>query len=270
MEQNKKYYYLINLSYFGNAYFGWQKQKNFPTLSGTIETVLEKRFGPGSFHLLGASRTDSKVHALDQFCKLQLNESIDERELKDFLNKKLPSDIHIKQIIKSNAQFRLIQSVKSKCYCYYFSNQQSDNLFSSQLCPNFKEQLDIEAMIEALELFKGVHSFHNYQYRSPIKGTMEREIKALSIEKNPHFIDGLSIEQSYLIKIEANGFMKQMVRLIVGTLIDLGRGLITKEQIRESLSLKSNLKLGFIAPGSGLYLCSIHFKNENLENIFKR
>jgi tRNA pseudouridine38-40 synthase len=249
-----KFYYLIQISYIGLDYFGWQKQKDFPTIQGEIEKALISICGSEKIKTFGASRTDSKVSALSNFLRACLPKDFDMEELKLLMNSQLPREIRVLNVKPTHKHYLVSKESKAKEYIYQFSLKKIDHDFIESSIEN----LDIEKMKSACSLFIGEHSFHNFQYRGTTKNKV-RTILQCEILKTPLSKYTVENENIFALKIKANGFLKQMVRIIMGTLFEVGQGLITEEQIKDSLKVDSNLKLGHIASGHALFLHYIEY-----------
>lgn len=263
-----KYHYLIKLQYDGHDYHGWQKQKDFPTIQGTLEESLLRFVKTGIF-TFGASRTDSGVHALAQYFKLSLNEKWRPEDLKRKWQEELPSQIVLLEVFFIDPRFKVSLSVIEKEYRYYFTSGSNLNAQQiSQHAVHYLEELDYEKMNLAIKEFIGVHSFHNFQYKSDTKNGHTREILHAEILRNVSHPFHPDIYVDAFV-FRGSGFLKQMVRLMVGTLINIGIGTNHRQQIYESLQPQSNLKLGFIVPSYGLFLEKIVYPNHVYQKINK-
>lgn len=264
----EKNYYVFSLSYVGARFFGWQKQRDFPSLHQAFNTALEKALFD-TYHKevpyksIGASRTDARVNAFDQKVKVKIiGKKLDTEHFKKQVNSVIPYDIHIKDITETTRKMAVIAHAKNKEYLYFFTSNQERSPFLFPYVTYLDEpNLDYEIMKEGVKLFIGTHSFHNYTYR-PNTSQMVRTIESLDLYFDYHFDEyGLNIK-SHMLKIKGDGFLKQMVRIIMGTLISLGRGDCTLDDIKQSLDPKTRVKLGFIAPPHGLFLYKIYYLDE--------
>jgi len=252
-----KSYYLFEISYIGLNYFGWQKQKQFATIQGEIEKALKELCNSEKIKTFGASRTDSKVSALSNFFRASLPSPFETLVLKSKLNHLLPQDIRVLNVKETTKNFLVSKSSKAKEYLYQFS---FDDLSEEQLkfITPLDKQIDIDKMMAGCSLFIGEHSFHNYQYRGTTKNKV-RTIIECEIIPTPLINFSPENKKVYTLRIKGNGFLKQMVRIIMGTLIELGENKISQDQILDSLDVESNLKLGHIAPGNALFLHYIEY-----------
>lgn len=267
--RTKRYHYLLKLNYDGAKYHGWQKQKHFPTIQGSLESILHT-FINSEIITFGASRTDSGVHALCQYCKLSITENWRPEELLKTLSMKLPQDIRVQELFFVDPRFKVALSAYEKEYHYYFTNGSNQAALPlKEHATYFTEELNEESIEGAIKLFLGNHSFHNYQYRSDTQRGYEREIFNIKLLRNiPHpFYPDIQVNA---LSFSANGFLKQMVRILVGVLIDAGIGNTNEESILKSLHPAQKLKLGFIAPAGGLYLTRISYPDFAFKKMTQR
>lgn len=264
--RTKRYHYLLKLCYDGSNYYGWQKQKHFPTIQGALESTLHS-IVEGEIITFGASRTDSAVHALCQYCKVTLEHNWRPAQLLQELAKAMPQDISIQELFYVDPRFKVALSAYEKEYHYYFTS--GDNQVAASIKEHatyFVEQLNEKKMQEAANLFIGNHSFHNYQYRSDTQRGYERTITNIKLLKNISHPMHPDIKVDAL-RFSADGFLKQMVRILVGVLIDVGIGKVDTTAILQSLNLNQKLKLGFIAPPGGLFLTKISYPDFAFKKI---
>ena len=173
------------------------------------------------------------------------------------LNKSLPSDIRVNKCERTYKQFKVIYFAKKKTYFYLFKNE--DREIESNYFTNIREPLDIEKMREAAKLFVGKHDFTNFSYKPSKNAEKTREILKCEIVENQNLMNGEDREGSFALVIEGTGFLKQMIRIIMGTLFNVGRGRVELEQITEAFETTEFRKTGYITPGGGLYLKEIDF-----------
>jgi tRNA pseudouridine38-40 synthase len=259
MKKQLTNHFKITLSYQGTHYCGWQKQsQGEKTIQGELEKALSKITNGGEFSTLGSGRTDAGVHALGQVVKIDLNINIDETGLLKVLNSYLPKDIRVLNVESSDEEFMPTVHAKSKEYRYYFS---IDPVVPSPLnlqLAHLRYELDIELMKKAAQLFVGEHDFQNYFcVGTPVKSTV-RTIYNCEILTVDNFFHPAN-SQVYLLKIEGNGFLKQMVRLIMGALIEVGKGKASLQDIENSLKESIDSKVGATAPAEGLYLYAVQY-----------
>jgi len=252
-------YYLIRIEFLGFRYHGWQKQAKLKSVQGMIDKTMLFILGHEEFKTLGCGRTDAKVSADDFAFELFVNESFETEVLLNRLHKELPSDIRAKSVDIVDADFNIIQDSKIKEYHYYFSSGEKSHPFNAPLIRDFGELLNIELMQEAAQVFMGTHNFKRYTSKPTANTVFEREISLSVIEKNTRFVDAYSPTEAYVFKVRSKGFLRYQVRLMVGALVDVGRGIWTLENLKESLSNYEGLQVRHIAPSSGLILHKVEF-----------
>ena len=239
----------LTLEYDGTNYCGWQMQPNAPSVQEALEGAIAKITGE-KITVIGSGRTDSKVHALGQVANFHTKSKIPEEKFILALNSMLPSDIAVNKSIEVSQDFHSRYDAKEKEYKYliYNSKVRSPIKRNSSYFVNY--ELDIEAMALALKYFIGTHDFVGFMSTgSSIKGTIRTITEASLIEKDD------TIE----ISIRGTGFLYNMVRIIVGTLVDIGIGKIDKDSIEEIINSKSRNKAGHTAPPQGLYLSKVFY-----------
>ncbi|QED37026.1 tRNA pseudouridine(38-40) synthase TruA [Antarcticibacterium arcticum] len=260
--QPLRFYYLIKVQYLGYRLHGWQRQPNFKTVEGLIKKTLKYVLPERRIKVLGSSRTDAMVSANDAAFELFLYDTPLE-DLNSFLelfNINLPPDIRAVSIKKVDASFNIIQQPKNKEYLYLFAFGEKSHPFCAPLMANFKEDLDIDAMIAGAQLYQGEHYFGNYCVDPGENSILVRTVNNCSLSPNDLYTASFFPEESYLFKVNGPGFLRYQIRLMMGTLVQLGKGEITLDQIRESLLPENNMVMNYIAPASGLILNKIDFE----------
>lgn len=240
---------------------GWQRQPNLKTVEGLIKKTLNFVLPTREFKILGAGRTDAMVSAQEGAFELFLEQKPLENP-KEFLalfNTNLPPDIRALDIKEVDSRFNIIQDSKNKKYIYLFAFGSKSHPFCAPFLATFLDELDLENMKRAAKLFVGRHLFHNYCSRVTEKKRLEREIFSCKIVENNFLKANFFPKNSYALCVESEGFGRNQIRLMMGTLVLLGRGEISLEDIKESLLPESKLSFNFVAPGSGLSLNSIDF-----------
>lgn len=253
------HFYLFRIEFLGFRYHGWQLQPKFRSVQGMVDKTLAFIFKHNNFKTLGCGRTDAKVSANDFAFELFSNEKIDCKEFLTIFNKNLPSDIRAKSIIEIDAKFNIIQQSKIKEYHYFFSSGAKSHPFNGPFIRDFGAPLNIPLMQKGASIFVGVHNFKRYASKPSANTIFEREILSCEIVPNT-FLQGTFVpEESYVLKIRSAGFLRYQVRLMVGALVDLGRGDWTLADLQESLSNPEGMQIRHIAPSSGLVLHSVEF-----------
>lgn len=260
--QNKTYQYLIKIQFLGFRYSGWQNQPGQRTVESMLLKTLKFVLPGSKFKILGAGRTDAKVSALDAAFELFLNGKpiADIVEFIKVMNLNLPPDIKVMDAIAVEGGFNIIQHVKVKEYVYLFSVGEKNHPFSAPFMAHILVPLDIDLMKSACSLFLGTHNFLAYTAR-PQKDTITRRtILDCEIRENTILTANFFPEKSYMLIVKGEGFMRYQVRMMMGALIQLGKGKLSMEDLENSLSDPSTLQLTYVAPGSGLILNRLEFQ----------
>ena len=257
----KKYFYVINIQYLGYRFHGWQKQPNVKTLhlmvDRTLNFILEGRY----FKSLSSGRTDAMVSAESAAFELFLQEPIeDEIAFLELFNLNLPQDIRALDIKEVDDKFNIIQHSKIKEYLYLFTYGEKCHPFCAPIMTTILDVLDIELMQQGAKLFEGENYLKSYCYKPTDKGIYTREILTCELVENKIYTANYFPKQSYILRVRGKGFMRNQIRLMMGTLIDLGKGKLSLEDIRFSLLPNSIVKMDYIAPASGLILNKIEFE----------
>lgn len=240
---------LIVVAYDGTAYHGWQMQPNAVTIEQIINESLTKLLCE-NIEVIGASRTDAGVHAEGNVAVFDTNTSIPAEKISYALNRILPDDIVIQESYEVEPDFHPRKCECIKTYMYRILNRSFDLPVKGRNAIHVYKKLDIDLMREAAAYFVGQHDFRNFcSTHTQAKSTV-RIVYSLDIEK-----DGDEI----IIVVCGNGFLYNMVRMISGTLIDVGCGKMKPERIPEILiSEKRNFSIN-TAPAKGLTLCGIEY-----------
>jgi len=241
----------LTIAYKGTNYAGWQRQKNAKTIQGEIEKVLNKISGE-KIKLIASGRTDSGVHAKAQVANFYTQSKISPPILQRALNAKLPKDISIVKIKKVSKDFHSRFCTKSKIYRYTILNGSVNDPFSHPYYHKFSFKLNTSLMKREAACLLGKHDFKSFQAKASfykIKSTI-RTIKKINIKKEKNFI---------CLEIEANGFLYNMVRNIMGTLIEIGRGYLPPGSMKKILDSRDRGKAGPTAPAKGLTLEKIFY-----------
>ncbi len=248
------------LEYDGTAYLGWQIQKKGRTIQGVLEEKILKITGERS-KVIGASRTDAGVHALGQMATFRTESMLLPEKIKGALNALLPNDIRVLEASEVNEAFHPRDSAKRKSYFYIIANQKESSAFLYRYAWMVQQPIDLKSMTDAAEILIGMHDFSSFKGSgSSTKGPV-REIFSLVVEKLEKLdFMTISIEGEFIeIMIEADGFLRHMVRNIVGTLVEIGRGRIPANRIKDILKSCDRRLAGPTAPVNGLFLKRIMY-----------
>ena len=184
-------------------------------------------------------------------------------DLNEFLsvfNENLPPDIRAESIKEVDAKFNIIQQPKQKEYLYLFAFGSKSHPFAAPLMATFHEPLKIQLMMQAAELFQGQHNFRNYCTKPTEHTILEREIDLCEIGRNTDITASFFPEESYVLRVQGSGFLRNQIRLMMGSLVLVGRGELNLNDIKNSLLPDVNMPMNYIAPGSGLILNKVSFK----------
>ncbi|SHH59231.1 tRNA pseudouridine synthase A [Winogradskyella jejuensis] len=258
----KSYYYLIKIQYLGYRFHGWQKQPDVKTIHLMIDRTLKFILGKQRFKTLGAGRTDAMVSANEAALELFLYDTPieDFDAFLDLFNHNLPQDIRALSIKEVDKDFNVIQDSKIKEYHYVFSEGQKNHPFCAPILTTILDSLDVELMKEGAQLFNGTHNFKSYCYKASETGEFIRTIEYCGLEENSLYTANFFPKKSYVLRVRGKGFMRNQIRLMFGVLIKLGRGEVTLDYIKDSLTDNSTEVMDYIAPASGLILHSINFE----------
>ena len=240
----------ITIEYDGSRYKGFQRLKdNENTIQGKIENVLTK-MADEKIEIIGSGRTDMGVHAYNQVANFKTKSNLSVKKIHDYLNNYLPEDISIKNVEEVDDRFHSRYNVKQKTYLYKINNSKTQNVFLRKYSTHIDKTLDIDLMKEASNYLIGEHDFTSFASSKSKKKSNVRNIYSITINKNQDIVD---------IFVEGNGFLYNMVRIIVGALIDVGLHKKTPQDIKKMLDEKDRSKASDTAPAKGLYLYSVKY-----------
>ena len=246
----------LTIEYDGTRLHGWQIQnKNQRTVQGEIEKAL-RRICKEKIRLIGSGRTDRGVHALGQVANFKTKSAKPLNVLTNALNANLPEDICILDSEETPENFHAQFSAKSKTYRYTILNREGRGALQRFLCWHYNQKLNLKFMKQEANELLGRKDFKSFQSTDPTKAKRHkkehtiRTIKRIRIFKKDDYL---------IIEIEANGFLYKMVRNIVGTLLDIGRGKLPKGSMRKILSRKNRYFAGPTAKAKGLTLLRVTY-----------
>jgi tRNA pseudouridine38-40 synthase len=235
----------LELSYNGGAYEGWQIQPSRKTVQGTIEEILAKLNGNSPIRVTGCGRTDTGVHAHQYFAHFEGKFS-DLDQLKYKLNKMLPNDIVIHSVLYSELHTRF--DAKRRTYKYFI--RKGKDAFSHPTRWVFERPMNLEAMNESSKFLLGIHDFASFaKHDSDVKTTL-CEVFEIGWEETEH---------EYIYTVCANRFLRNMVRAMVGTFMDVGLGKINPEDLRKILAQKNRSEASESVPAQGLFLWKVEY-----------
>ncbi|WP_412470411.1 MULTISPECIES: tRNA pseudouridine(38-40) synthase TruA [unclassified Halobacteriovorax] len=251
--------YKVTFSYDGTNYFGWQKQIGQQSIQGEIERVLKQISKSDELQVVGCGRTDTGVHAVYQVTRITLAIDIDPKALMRALNSQLPEEIRVIDSEFAPEDFQPVFNSKSKTYRYVFSLKRESNPFLKNYVTYLGKQLSLDKLNEACQLFIGEHNFEGFSTKgTPVKSTVRRVTSCAIRESQMSYGPGLQ-EDVLILEITGNGFLKQMVRLIVSSIWSYAQGKISKEVIVKQLTEPSTEKVAPTAPPQGLFLVKVEY-----------
>ena len=242
--------YVLTLAYDGTRFGGFQKQgNNDNTIQKTLEDVFSNILSE-DIEIIASGRTDAGVHAYGQVINLITSSSLEKNEILRKANEALTSDIVCKSIEQVDLRFHSRYNATSKKYLYRILNDKIGNPFTRKYSYHYDKTIDIEKMVEGSKRLLGTHDFRAFSSDKRKKKSTVRTISKIDIEKNSNEIN---------ITIEGDGFLYNMVRILAGTLLDVGTGKITVSQIEDILVSKQRSEAGAMLPPHGLYLMEVSF-----------
>jgi len=253
-------YYKLELAYLGTHFKGWQSQKDSgPTIQDTLNKSLREIFKSDEIITLGSGRTDSGVNSLSQIVKLTAPFDIEPMGLLKGLNSILPSEIRVTRLDYTQEDFHPTVDAKLRTYRYYFSNQEVFHPLQIGLIHHCRYPLSIEKMQKACSLFIGEHDFLDFSCKGSEPKTKIRKITECKIiDLKDETMSGL-LPHSYYLEVSGTGFLKQMVRAIMGSLLEVGRDSLELDAISKSLKNPTGSNIAIIAPAQGLVKFSVDY-----------
>lgn len=240
------------VSYDGSGYAGWQRQDNALGIESIIMDVME-RIHHHPVEITGSGRTDAGVHAIAQVFHFDSELKMSKEQWRRAMNALLPADIRMQDVEKVREDFHARFDAISKRYDYYLSYD-VDNPFLQRYRAFYRGRLNIERMKECAALFVGTHDFTSFtSSRIDPRKSRVRTITMCAIEETA---EGLHF------RLEGNSFLRYMVRMIVGTLIEAGRDRLSVQEVKAMLEAKDKEACRYKAPGSGLYLVEVRYPEE--------
>jgi tRNA pseudouridine38-40 synthase len=234
------------LEYDGFDYCGWQVQAEAPTLQGVLEAALAQILG-ARIRIHGAGRTDARVHALGQVASFRCPSAIPATALQHALNSLLPRDVVVLEVEEVPADFHARFSALGKVYSYRILNRRTRAPLRVRYAWHIPQVLDLSAMAEAALSLQGTHDFRSFQAAGSRVETSVRTIRELSVT---------SERDEVVMHCTGNGFLRHMVRNMVGTLVEVGRGRRSAADVRRILDGRDRHLAGATAPPQGL--CLVH------------
>ncbi len=239
----------LDICYDGTRYRGWQRLPGRDdTIQGKLETVLSRILGE-AIEISGSGRTDAGVHARGQVASFHCESTMPAQEILENLRRYLPEDIGIYSCRDVSPRFHARLNAKEKTYCYRIWNSEQPCVFERRFVTVMQEDLDLDAMNRAAQHLLGQHDFAAFCGNAKMNKSTVRYIRSLTVERQG---------EELRITVTGNGFLHNMVRIIVGTLVETGRGDRDPDDIPELFSGK-RADAGFLAPPQGLCLMEVYY-----------
>lgn len=240
----------ITIQYDGSRYQGWQKQGSTEnTLQGKFETLLSRLAGE-PVEISASGRTDAGVHAYGQVANFHMNTVLTAQELMEKINSYLPEDVAVIDCMEADARFHARLNAKKKTYRYRVLNSAVPHVFDRKYVYQVPEALDVEAMKAAASYLTGTHDFKSFTSAKKSKKSTVRTIESIDIVR-----DGDEIRFLFT----GDGFLFHMVRILTGTLLEVGLGTKKPADVGRILAACDRQKAGFLAPAQGLALMRVYY-----------
>lgn len=238
------------IEYDGSRYKGWQKQKeDVTTIQGKLESVLSK-MTEEEIQVIGCGRTDTGVHAKNYVANFLTHSVMTNEGIQNYLYEYLPEDIVVKSVSDANERFHARYNAKAKTYVYNIDNGKYRSVFERKYACHVKEELNINSMIAAADILIGTYDFQSFTSLKPGKKSTVRTINYIDISKKENFVT---------IEVNGDGFLLNMVRIIAGTLIEVGKGNLKPSDVARILEEKKRSEAGPMAEAKGLYLKEVQY-----------
>ena len=243
--------YKMILQYDGSRYSGWQVQGNTEqTIQGKLQSVLEKMTGE-EIELHGSGRTDAGVHAMGQVANFKLQSAYEPEEIKRYCNQYLPEDIVVLEVYEVPLRFHSRLNAIKKTYCYRIFLGEKPDVFRRKYVTPVAENLDINKMKAAAEVLLGTHDFTSFCGNRHFKKSAVRTIYEIRLEEKTDELD---------IYFTGNGFLQNMVRILTGTLLEVGTGKQEVCEMKEILEGRNRSLAGTMAAAKGLVLVNVEYE----------
>lgn len=242
--------YKIIIQYDGTRYKGWQVQKSTDmTIQGKLQDILSAMCGQ-EIEVIGSGRTDAGVHASGQVANFHVPEQFTAKEIMDYLNHYLPMDIAVVSIEEVDERFHARYHAVSKTYMYRIHTSNIPNVFERKYMYTYMEPLDIHRMKIAASLMLGTHDFAAFCGNKKMKKSTVRTVTEILIEEK---------EDEIQISYTGDGFLQNMIRIMTGTLIEVGNGSKLPEDIPDILEKRERENAGYTVPPEGLILKEVFY-----------
>ena len=241
----------MTIEYDGKRYQGWQRLGDSDkTIQGKIENIIHQMTGE-KIEIIGSGRTDAGTHAKGQVANFKTESTMSLDEMLDFFHQYLPQDIVVKQLDDMPERFHARYNAKGKQYSYNIWNHRIPSAFYKNYSMHVPEYLNIEKMEEACEKLKGTHDFRGFSALKKTKKSTTRTISDIAIQRHGDILQFTFV---------GDGFLHKMVRIMMGTLLDIGVGRLTVEDIDNIFETGIRSQAGDTVPAQGLFLDEVFYK----------
>ncbi|MCQ2418946.1 MAG: tRNA pseudouridine(38-40) synthase TruA [Clostridia bacterium] len=236
--------YKLTISYDGSRYFGWEHQPDKDTIQGKLEAVL-CRMCDEDIEVIGAGRTDAGVHAKAMVANVRMDTKFTPEEIRDYMNRYLPDDIAVQEVHEASERFHARYKATGKLYCYTCFDGEVKPVFRRKYVTVLDGRVDVDKMRRAASCLVGEHDFKSFCSNPQMKKSTVRIVDSIDIQRKKDYI---------YLNFHGTGFLQNMVRILVGTLLEVGYGRIAPEQLVQILDAKDRKLAGPTAPPEGLCL----------------
>ncbi len=245
MEKN----YKLTIAYDGTRFFGWERQPDRETIQGKLESVLEKLNGK-AVDVIGAGRTDAGVHARAMVASVRLDVKESCEEIRDYMNRYLPDAIAVREVKEAGDRFHARYNAIGKTYRYTCFVGEVKPVFDRRYVTMLDYSVDVEKMRQAAAILTGEHDFRSFCGNPRMKKSTVRLVDSITIEQNRDRIH---------FTFHGTGFLQNMVRILVGTLLEVGRGYWEPDYVQTVLDARDRKLAGPTAPPEGLCLMKVDY-----------
>lgn len=242
--------YKLIVAYDGTRFFGWEHQPDKDTIQGKLESVLSQLNG-APVEVIGAGRTDAGVHARAMVASVQLETSCSDTEIRDYCNRYLPDAIAVREVKECSPQFHARYKATGKTYRYTCFDGAVKPVFDRRYLTLLDHPVDETAMQAAAQYLIGEHDFRAFCGNPKMKKSTIRTVDSITVERR---------KDRVIFTVHGNGFLQNMVRIMVGTLLEVGRGFWPPEQVRDILASCDRTQAGPTAPPEGLCLLKVDYE----------
>ena len=239
----------LTISYDGTRYFGWERQPGKDTIQGKLEAVLSRMTG-AEVNVIGAGRTDAGVHAKAMTANAYMDTDMEPEAVRDYLNRYLPEDICVQDVKLAADRFHARYRAVGKLYTYTCYVGDTKPVFNRKYVTVLDFQPDVAKMQQAAQYLVGEHDYKSFCAKAQMKKTTVRIVDSIEITRRKEYL---------YFDFHGTGFLQNMVRILVGTLLDVGAGKTPPEQVKEILEAKNRTLAGPTAPPQGLCLMKVDY-----------